>query len=178
MAFFPQIYSSNSYLIASIDTAPRPSMNNGVKWISFWRKTCVITLCFFENPTGWTGDYFTIVNAQHYTQFMLRLYFPGSCGGGPVIQDNWRVTWQKNRRWAFQFTNFFKGWIETAKFSILFLVFVPGPPTASHHRSKQIVLVGSNVRLQCPMSGHPNPMIDWTKDKEGIIDYSWTRSGY
>lgn len=52
---------------------------------------------------------------------------------------------------------------------------VKGPPTASHHRSKQIVLVGSNVRLQCPMSGHPNPMIDWTKDKEGIIDYSWTR---
>ena len=58
---------------------------------------------------------------------------------------------------------------------IFSIVFILGPPTASHHRSKQIVLVGSNVRLQCPMSGHPNPMIDWTKDKEGIIDYSWTR---
>ncbi|XP_040575173.2 LOW QUALITY PROTEIN: fibroblast growth factor receptor-like 1 [Lepeophtheirus salmonis] len=55
------------------------------------------------------------------------------------------------------------------------LATIKGPPTAEKKEVRQIVRVGHDVRLMCPMSGHPSLMFEWTKDLESIQEYSWTR---
>ena len=35
--------------------------------------------------------------------------------------------------------------------------------------------MGGEVKLHCPISGLPEPIIDWTKDKETINSYAWAR---
>lgn len=52
---------------------------------------------------------------------------------------------------------------------------IKGPPTAERKEVKKIVGVGETLKLQCPMSGSPPPIIDWTKDGEQINNYAWTR---
>ena len=39
----------------------------------------------------------------------------------------------------------------------------------------EVVRLGSDARIPCPMSGHPAPMIDWAKGGESISPYSWER---
>lgn len=52
---------------------------------------------------------------------------------------------------------------------------IKGPPIAEKKELKKIARLGEDVRLICPMSGHPVPLIDWTKDKEAITSYGWVR---
>lgn len=55
-----------------------------------------------------------------------------------------------------------------------FVCFV-GPPTAEKKELTKVARLGEEVRLICPMSGYPEPIISWTKDKETIDSYSWVR---
>jgi len=51
---------------------------------------------------------------------------------------------------------------------------IKGPPIAQQKELKKIVRVGEDVKIQCPISGNPTPMIEWKKGGE-TIDYSWIR---
>lgn len=59
--------------------------------------------------------------------------------------------------------------------SIVALHLIAEPPIAETKEMKKIVRIGDNVKLQCPMSGFPAPLIDWTKDGETVNNYAWTR---
>lgn len=49
-----------------------------------------------------------------------------------------------------------------------------GPPVAEKTDVKHIAKVGDEVKIVCPVRGHPSPMVKWTKEGE-VIDYSWSR---
>lgn len=51
---------------------------------------------------------------------------------------------------------------------------IKGPPIAQQKDVKKIVRLGEDVKIQCPISGNPPPMIEWKKGGE-TIDYSWIR---
>jgi hypothetical protein len=40
---------------------------------------------------------------------------------------------------------------------------------------KRIVRLGSDVKLNCPVSAFPPPIIEWFKDGEVINNYAWAR---
>ena len=42
-------------------------------------------------------------------------------------------------------------------------------------RDFKVVARGDSVKLVCPISGQPAPIITWTKGAEAITDYAWTR---
>ena len=42
---------------------------------------------------------------------------------------------------------------------------------------KKIGRIGETVRLTCPISGYPAPMVEWTKNGEKI-DFTWERHRY
>lgn len=51
-----------------------------------------------------------------------------------------------------------------------------GPPTADKKEVTRVARLGEKeVRLTCPMSGFPAPIISWTKGKEDITNYEWIR---
>jgi len=49
-----------------------------------------------------------------------------------------------------------------------------GPPIAQQKELKRIVRLGEDVRITCPILGHPTPIVEWKKGAE-TIDYSWIR---
>ena len=49
-----------------------------------------------------------------------------------------------------------------------------GPPRAEKAEVKHIAKVGDEVKLLCPVHGHPAPMVTWSKDGE-VIDFAWNR---
>jgi len=51
---------------------------------------------------------------------------------------------------------------------------IKGPPRAERTELKHVARVGEEVRLKCPIEGHPAPMVTWSKAGENI-DYGWTR---
>lgn len=51
---------------------------------------------------------------------------------------------------------------------------VSGPPIAQQKELKKIVRLGEDVKIQCPISGNPTPIIEWKKGGE-TIDYSFIR---
>ena len=53
--------------------------------------------------------------------------------------------------------------------------FFAGPPTAEEKELTQVARMGSDIRLVCPMSGSPTPMITWKKDGETINSVTWDR---
>ena len=59
-------------------------------------------------------------------------------------------------------------------FTGLFGFLLSGPPTAQQKELKTIVRLGEDVKIQCPISGNPTPIIEWKKGGE-TIDYSWIR---
>lgn len=71
--------------------------------------------------------------------------------------------------------------MELAKVALLLLFSVgisastiKGPPTASKRNLQQLARIGQEIKLLCPMEGHPVPIIEWSKEDEAI-DYQWTR---
>lgn len=51
---------------------------------------------------------------------------------------------------------------------------VLGPPIAQQKEMKKIVRLGEDVKIQCPISGNPTPIIEWKRGGE-TIDYSFIR---
>ena len=57
----------------------------------------------------------------------------------------------------------------------LSLIF-PGPPHATQKELKRIGRMGETVKLVCPITGYPQPMIVWSKNGEQIdSDFTWDR---
>ena len=59
-------------------------------------------------------------------------------------------------------------------FTGLFGFLLSGPPIAQQKELKSIVRLGEDLKIQCPISGNPTPIIEWKKGGE-TIDYSWIR---
>ena len=59
-------------------------------------------------------------------------------------------------------------------FTGLFGFLLLGPPIAQQKELKTVVRLGEDVKIQCPISGNPTPIIEWKKGGE-TIDYSWIR---
>ena len=55
------------------------------------------------------------------------------------------------------------------------IIFFPGPPRAERAEQQQVVRLGDDVRIRCPIEGYPTPMVAWSKGDENI-DYTWDRS--
>ncbi len=55
-----------------------------------------------------------------------------------------------------------------------YLIVLPGPPHADQKELQKIGHIGDTVRLTCPVSGFPQPMVEWSKDGEKI-DHMWDR---
>lgn len=51
---------------------------------------------------------------------------------------------------------------------------IKGPPVAQMKEMKKIVRLGEDVKVVCPITGYPEPIIEWRKGRE-TIDYSWIR---
>ena len=51
---------------------------------------------------------------------------------------------------------------------------VKGPPVAERRQERHVAREGEEVKLKCPIQGHPTPMVTWTRDGD-VIDFSWTR---
>jgi len=51
---------------------------------------------------------------------------------------------------------------------------IKGPPIAQQKEMKKIVRLGEDVKIQCPISGNPTPIIEWKRGGE-TIDYSFIR---
>ena len=49
-----------------------------------------------------------------------------------------------------------------------------GPPHAEAKELKKVGRIGESVRLVCPVSGYPKPMVEWRKNGEKI-DFMWDR---
>ena len=49
-----------------------------------------------------------------------------------------------------------------------------GPPQADKKEVKKIGRIGENVKIVCPIGGHPAPIIEWSKNGEKI-DFMWDR---
>ena len=54
------------------------------------------------------------------------------------------------------------------------IIFFPGPPRAERAEQQQVVRLGDDVRIRCPIEGYPTPMVAWSKGDENI-DYTWDR---
>lgn len=72
-------------------------------------------------------------------------------------------------------------WITSLGVTLLLLHIVParsesikGPPVAQQKELKKIVRLGEDVKVVCPITGFPDPIIEWKKGRE-TIDYSWIR---
>jgi hypothetical protein len=51
---------------------------------------------------------------------------------------------------------------------------VKGPPVAERGEERHVAREGEEVKLKCPIQGHPAPMVTWSRAGEEI-DFSWTR---
>jgi len=49
------------------------------------------------------------------------------------------------------------------------------PPRADKNNVKHIAKVGDEVKIVCPVHSNPAPIVTWSKDGEGLIDYAWIR---
>merc|ERR1719234_2887139 len=49
-----------------------------------------------------------------------------------------------------------------------------GPPRLRKGLEVVVGRVGQEVKLVCPITGNPTPIIEWEKDGE-VVDYTWTR---
>jgi len=49
-----------------------------------------------------------------------------------------------------------------------------GPPRLRKAMEVVVGRVGQEVKLVCPITGNPTPIIEWEKDGE-VVDYTWTR---
>merc|ERR1719234_1436254 len=49
-----------------------------------------------------------------------------------------------------------------------------GPPRLRKGLEVGVGRVGQEVKLVCPITGNPTPIIEWEKDGE-VVDYTWTR---
>ncbi|XP_040575326.1 fibroblast growth factor receptor-like 1 [Lepeophtheirus salmonis] len=52
---------------------------------------------------------------------------------------------------------------------------IRGPPRAEKSVKQVIGHIGEMLKIPCPISGFPEPMIEWSKNGETIDDYSWDR---
>ncbi len=50
----------------------------------------------------------------------------------------------------------------------------PGPPHADKKELQKVAHIGDSVKLVCPVSGFPQPMVEWSKDGEEV-DFTWDR---
>ena len=51
---------------------------------------------------------------------------------------------------------------------------VKGPPVAERRQERHVAREGEEVRLKCPIQGHPAPMVTWSRGGD-VVDFSWTR---
>ena len=73
-------------------------------------------------------------------------------------------------------------WVMTMKLAVLTTLVgmafassrVKGPPVAERRQERHVAREGEEVKLKCPIQGHPAPMVTWTRDGD-VIDFSWTR---
>merc|ERR1711936_943025 len=49
-----------------------------------------------------------------------------------------------------------------------------GPPRRKKAMEVVVGKVGQEVKMVCPITGNPTPIIEWEKDGE-VVDYTWTR---
>ena len=49
-----------------------------------------------------------------------------------------------------------------------------GPPTAETKEVKKVAQIGENLRLVCPVSAYPAPIVEWSKNGDKI-DFMWER---
>ena len=49
-----------------------------------------------------------------------------------------------------------------------------GPPRAEKSEVRHIAKVGDEVKIVCPVHGHPAPLVTWSRGGE-VVDFTWTR---
>ena len=52
--------------------------------------------------------------------------------------------------------------------------YISGPPVAREKDLKHIARKGDDIKIHCPITGKPEPIIEWYKGDEKI-DFTWIR---
>lgn len=71
--------------------------------------------------------------------------------------------------WIWQFTSVH------SFISPLSLSCFPGPPRAREKEVHEVALLGSDLRLACPITGSAPLMVEWFRGGEAIDDHTWER---
>ncbi|XP_059083282.1 fibroblast growth factor receptor-like 1 isoform X2 [Tigriopus californicus] len=50
-----------------------------------------------------------------------------------------------------------------------------GPPLADPKEVQNVVRLGEDTKIVCPISGYPRLIISWSKGNDDVMEYSWTR---
>ena len=69
-----------------------------------------------------------------------------------------------------EFGGFFGNNLDDFSIDLLFL----GPPVAKEKDLKHIARKGDDIKIHCPITGKPEPIIEWYKGDEKI-DFTWIR---
>ena len=60
-------------------------------------------------------------------------------------------------------------------FNVLHPIFFPGPPeVAEDHLDRYVAQEGDTVKLLCPISGFPKPIVEWYQD-DHLVTAAWVR---
>ncbi|TRY77404.1 hypothetical protein TCAL_07616 [Tigriopus californicus] len=52
---------------------------------------------------------------------------------------------------------------------------IKGPPLADPKEVQNVVRLGEDTKIVCPISGYPRLIISWSKGNDDVMEYSWTR---